>query len=146
MRMKIRLQLPEVSTSRPIRLSNKVGCLKEADIYSNGKSKWPVDFVLMCCYELRRYAVLTKNHLCTFAQKGSLANPTETILMGSCSTVKSSDDEINKEYSFKLDIDATTFYFYAENYEEKEGWIGALGRAMIKPSVMIDSAFDNEYM
>lgn len=46
----------------------------------------------------------------------------------------------------KLDINGTTFYFYAENYEEKEGWIGALGRAMIKPSIMIDSAFDNEYM
>ena len=35
---------------------------------------------------------------------------------------------------------------YAETYEEKEGWIGALGRAMIKPSIMIDEAFDNEYM
>ena len=46
----------------------------------------------------------------------------------------------------KLDINGTTFYFYAENYEEKEGWIGALGRAMIKPSIMIDEAFDNEYM
>lgn len=35
---------------------------------------------------------------------------------------------------------------YAENYAEKEGWIGALGRAMIKKTVMIDSDFDNEYM
>jgi hypothetical protein len=63
-----------------------------------------------------------------------------------CSTVKSADDEINKEFSFKLDIGGTTFYFHAESYEEKEGWIGALGRAMIKPSIMIDEAFDNEYM
>ena len=46
----------------------------------------------------------------------------------------------------KLDINGVTFYFYAETYEEKESWIGALGRAMIKPSIMIDSAFDNEYM
>ena len=46
----------------------------------------------------------------------------------------------------KLDIAGTTFYFCAESYEEKEGWIGALGRAMIKPSIMIDEAFDNEYM
>jgi len=49
-------------------------------------------------------------------------------------------------YHQKLDIGAVTFYFYAETYEEKEGWIGALGRAMIKPSIMIDEAFDNEYM
>ena len=66
--------------------------------------------------------------------------------MDTCSTVKSSDDEINKEFSFKLDINGVTFYFYAESYEEKEGWIGALGRSMIKPSIMIDEAFDNEYM
>ena len=96
-----------------------------------------------CC---RRYAVLTKDHLLTFREKGSYTNPTEAIKMDSCSTVKSSDDEINKEFSFKLDIAGVTFYFYAESYEEKEGWIGALGRSMIKPSIMIDEAFDNEYM
>ena len=85
--------------------------------------------------------------------------------MDTCSTVKSSDDEINKEFSFvslhfngiylnltltlflkKLEINGVTFFFYAESYEEKEGWIGALGRAMIKTSIMIDDAFDNEYM
>ena len=46
----------------------------------------------------------------------------------------------------KLEINGVTFFFYAESYEEKEGWIGALGRAMIKTSIMIDDAFDNEYM
>ena len=35
---------------------------------------------------------------------------------------------------------------HAETYTEKESWIGALGRAMIKPTVMIDDAFDHEYM
>ena len=94
----------------------------------------------------RRYCVLTKDHLLTFREKGSLVNPTEVIKMDSCSTVKSSDDEVNKEFSFKLDIGGTTFYLQAESYEEKESWIGALGRAMIKPSIMIDEAFDNEYM
>ena len=49
-------------------------------------------------------------------------------------------------YFQKLDINGVTFYFYAESYDEKEGWIGALGRAMIKRSIMIDDAFDNEYM
>ncbi len=94
----------------------------------------------------RRYAVLTKDFLLTFVAKGQYTNPTEAIKMEICSTVKSADDEINKEFSFKLDIGGTTFYFHAESYEEKEGWIGALGRAMIKPSIMIDEAFDNEYM
>jgi hypothetical protein len=94
----------------------------------------------------RRYAVLTKDFLLTFCERGNYTNPTEAIKMETCSTVKSSDDEINKEFSFKLDIAGVTFYFYADTYEEKEGWIGALGRAMIKPSIMIDEAFDNEYM
>ena len=97
-------------------------------------------------YACRRYAVLTKDHLLTFKEKGNYTAPTEAIKMDTCSTVKSSDDEINKEFSFKLDINGVTFYFYAESYEEKEGWIGALGRSMIKPSIMIDEAFDNEYM
>ena len=40
----------------------------------------------------------------------------------------------------------TIFYMYAADYSEKESWIGALGKAMIKPSVMIDDNFDNDYM
>jgi len=48
--------------------------------------------------------VLTKDFLLTFVEKGVFTNPTEAIRMETCSTVKSSDDEINKEFSFKLDI------------------------------------------
>ncbi len=31
----------------------------------------------------------------------------------------------------------------AESYTEKEGWIGALGKAMIKQSVLIDDDMDD---
>ncbi len=34
------------------------------------------------------------------------------------------------------------FYLQAENYADKEGWIGALGKAMIRPGVMKG---DDEY-
>jgi len=34
----------------------------------------------------------------------------------------------------------------AENYAEKEGWIGALGKAMIKKSVLIDNEDEDAYM
>ena len=35
----------------------------------------------------------------------------------------------------------------AESYAEKESWIGALGKAMIKTSVMIDDEADeDQYM
>ena len=39
-----------------------------------------------------------------------------------------------------------TFYMQAESYQEKEAWIGALGKAMIKQSVMIDDDVDDKYM
>lgn len=34
----------------------------------------------------------------------------------------------------------------AENYGDKEAWIGALGKAMIKSSVMIEEVDDDAYM
>ncbi len=143
-----------MATSLKIKSSKKAGSSSEADISCSGKSKFLSGAKLLQYYPVtnklyfafRRYAVLTKDFLLTFVAKGQYTNPTEAIKMEICSTVKSADDEINKEFSFKLDIGGTTFYFHAESYEEKEGWIGALGRAMIKPSIMIDEAFDNEYM
>ena len=49
------------------------------------------------------------------------------------------EDEINKENAFKLDVKGNTFYLQAENYGDKESWIGALGKAMIKNTVLIDN-------
>ena len=65
--------------------------------------------------------------------------------MNTCCTVKSVEEEINKPNAFvsllqhclteliqKLEVKGRTFYMQADNYAEKEGWIGALGKAMIK--------------
>ena len=38
-----------------------------------------------------------------------------------------------------------TFYFMGKDNSDKEGWIGALGKAMIKTSVMMDN-MDGVYM
>ena len=46
---------------------------------------------------LRRYVVLTKEYLFTFREQGNYTAPTESIKMSQCSTVKSSDDEINMQ-------------------------------------------------
>ena len=32
----------------------------------------------------------------------------------------------------KIITDETVFYFQAKNFEEKESWIGAIGKAMVK--------------
>merc|ERR1712039_1056569 len=91
-----------------------------------------------------RYVVLTKTHLLSFKERvtnGRYENPTEVIPMKSCQTVKSSDDETNKPDTFKLEVSGTVFYFMAPSFAEKEAWIGALGRCMIKPTVLIDDNF-----
>lgn len=73
--------------------------------------------------------------------------------MDTCCTVKSVEEEVNKPNAFvfipiclliqKLEVKGRTFYMQAESYAEKEGWIGALGKAMIKKSVMIDDEYED---
>jgi len=43
-------------------------------------------------------------------------------------------------------VKGRTFYMQAESYGEKESWIGALGKAMIKQSVLIDDEEEDQYM
>ena len=54
----------------------------------------------MIVFYVRRYVVLTKEYLFTFREEGDFTSPTESIKMDQCCTVKSSDDEINKEFTF----------------------------------------------
>ena len=48
----------------------------------------------------RRYVVLIKTHLMTFASEDNLTAPTEIIHINNCCTVKSADDELNIKNSF----------------------------------------------
>ena len=77
---------------------------------------------------------------------GDYSSPTEIIPINNCCTVKSADDELNLKNSFKVLVQDRTFYFLGQDNQEKESWIGALGKAMIKSSVMIDTDMDGVYM
>lgn len=46
--------------------------------------------------------MLTSYALYTFKDNFKLKDPTETILLSECTTIKSSDDETNKENSFVI--------------------------------------------
>ena len=95
----------------------------------------------------RRYVVLIKSHMLTFKDNtGDYANPTECIPINNCCTVKSADDELNIKNTFKILVQDRTFYFMGTDNSDKESWIGALGKAMIKTSVMIDDNMDGVYM
>lgn len=83
----------------------------------------------------------------TFKSERNYKSPTESVFLKECTTIKSAEDEINKEYSFvktlqkkilfffyffltwnqKLESAARTFYMIAETNAEKESWIGAIG-------------------
>ena len=77
---------------------------------------------------------------------GDYSTPTEVIPINNCCTVKSADDELNIKNTFKVLVQDRTFYFMGVDNSDKEAWIGALGKAMIKASVMIDENMDGVYM
>ena len=101
---------------------------------------------------------------------GDYSAPTEIIPINNCCTVKSADDELNIKNSFvspilifwqikkfllislffifsqKVLVSDRTFYFMGSDNSDKEAWIGALGKAMIKTSVMIEDNMEGVYM
>ena len=104
-----------------------------------------------------------KTHMLTYKDNsGNYSAPTEIIPINNCCTVKSADDELNIKNTFvsficfiayfifvyfqKVLVSDRTFYFLGADNGDKESWIGALGKAMIKTSVMIDDNMDGVYM
>ena len=89
-----------------------------------------------------RWVVLTEANIYTFENKGIYKNPTEVIDVKTIKTVKT--DETKKGFNFvrkyfiyfsgeqKVITDSITFFFEARTFEEKEAWIGAIGKAMVK--------------
>mmetsp|Transcript_58752 Transcript_58752/g.149082 ORF Transcript_58752/g.149082 Transcript_58752/m.149082 type:complete len:123 (-) Transcript_58752:63-431(-) len=86
----------------------------------------------------RRWFVLTPQYLCSFKNQGENRNPTEWIRLRECSTVKSADEDTTKENSFRVDTPTRVFYLIAESGQEKESWIGQIGRQMVRRTVLME--------
>ena len=56
------------------------------------------------------------------------------IDLSDCLTVKSADDKINKPHCFEVSTRSKTYYMYANTENEKDEWIGAIGRAIVRNS------------
>mmetsp|Transcript_26940 Transcript_26940/g.23801 ORF Transcript_26940/g.23801 Transcript_26940/m.23801 type:complete len:122 (-) Transcript_26940:115-480(-) len=93
----------------------------------------------------KRWFVLTPTHLYSFKEEKKYKNPTEVIVLKDCTTVKSAEDEIHKENAFRIDSYNRVFYIIANSGADKEGWIGAIGKAMVKPSLRKDNDGDDDY-
>jgi hypothetical protein len=84
----------------------------------------------------RRWLVLTATHLCSYKKERDYGHPTESIVLKECATVKSAEDDTNQQHSFRVETTARTFFFVASDSADKEAWIGAIGRVMVRPTVM----------
>jgi len=87
----------------------------------------------------QRWIVLTSQYICSFESQGGHvgSSPTEYLLLKDCTTVRSADEETGREHSLKIESSDRTFYLVASSQEDKESWIGVIGRQMIRPTVLI---------
>eukprot|EP01017_Pseudomicrothorax_dubius_P015833 TRINITY_DN1807_c0_g1_i1.p1 TRINITY_DN1807_c0_g1~~TRINITY_DN1807_c0_g1_i1.p1 ORF type:complete len:129 (-),score=29.22 TRINITY_DN1807_c0_g1_i1:132-518(-) len=87
----------------------------------------------------QRWFVLTPTCIYSFKAEKTYKDPTEVIPLKDCSTIKSAEDEVHKEFAFRIDCKDRTFYLTASSATEKESWIGAIGKAMVKLSARRNS-------
>ena len=88
-----------------------------------------------------RWTVLTRQFLCTYEYQGEETlgkTPTEFLALRECQTVRSAEDEVGKAHAFRVDGPDRTFFLVAESKDDKERWIGAIGKAMLRGSVLVD--------
>lgn len=89
------------------------------------RSKWLKDW-------RRRYFILKGNTL--YFSKSATGPPHGEINLRECLTVKSAEDKTNKKHSFEVATPSETFFLYADSEKEKDDWVGALGRAIVRGS------------
>mmetsp|Transcript_9977 Transcript_9977/g.31414 ORF Transcript_9977/g.31414 Transcript_9977/m.31414 type:complete len:122 (+) Transcript_9977:51-416(+) len=93
----------------------------------------------------RRYFVLKGSKL--YFMKTPKDEPHGTIDLADCLTVKSADDKTHKRHSFEVATPEATFFMCAESDKEKDEWIGAIGRAIVRHSGAFspdDDAYEDE--
>ena len=119
--------------------SDKVITISKSDILKEGFLKKESRFRKVW---RERWVVLTTSFVYTFENKDVYRNPTETIDVKKIKTVKTDETKsgfffvshnwINFSIIQKIITEDDVFYFEAKSFEEKESWIGAVGKAMVK--------------
>eukprot|EP01138_Halocafeteria_seosinensis_P001721 gb/GECG01001764.1/.p1 GENE.gb/GECG01001764.1/~~gb/GECG01001764.1/.p1 ORF type:complete len:140 (+),score=21.35 gb/GECG01001764.1/:1-420(+) len=80
----------------------------------------------------RRYFVLMGNQL--FFKKDPKDQPHGVINLTQCLTVKSAMEKTGKNHSFEVATPDQTYFMYADSETDKDDWIGAIGRAIVRYS------------
>jgi hypothetical protein len=60
--------------------------------------------------------------------------PRGVIDINKCLSIKGAEDTINKPFAFEVSTNSDSMFFIAETEKEKEDWINAVGRAIVKHS------------
>ena len=61
-------------------------------------------------------------------------SPHGMIDLSKCMTVKSAELKAGKKNAIEVSTTDTTYYMYADNEQEKDEWIGAIGRSIVQAS------------
>ena len=85
----------------------------------------------------RRWFVLKDGKLLWFAgpDVNSTSQPRGVIDVRKCLSVTGAEDVLNRQFGFELSSKTDTMYFVADSAKEKEEWINALGKAVVKHSL-----------
>lgn len=84
----------------------------------------------------RRWFVLKDGKIFWF--KTDIVNP-DTVPRGiievnKCLSIKGAEDAINKPHAFEISTTEANMFFIADTDKEKEDWINAVGRAIVRHS------------
>ena len=80
----------------------------------------------------KRYFVL-KGNMLHFA-KDKHSQPHGSVCLSDCLTVKSAEQKIHKRNCFEITTPSSTFFMCSDTEKEKDEWIGAVGKAIVKYS------------
>mmetsp|Transcript_8606 Transcript_8606/g.10683 ORF Transcript_8606/g.10683 Transcript_8606/m.10683 type:complete len:174 (+) Transcript_8606:86-607(+) len=80
----------------------------------------------------RRYFILKGNHL--FFSKSTSKAPHGMIDLKNCLTVKSAEEKTRRPHSLVIKTPDETYYCFADTEREKDDWIGAVGKAIVRAS------------
>lgn len=75
-------------------------------------------------------------------ERAECVSALQVLYLRDCSTVKSADEEVNRENAFRVDTPTRVFFLVADSCAEKESWIGQIGRQMVRPSVLTEYSDD----
>lgn len=92
----------------------------------------------------RRWFVLKQGKIFWF--KSDIVQPDSqprgVIEVNKCLSIKGAEDVLNKPHAFELSTTEDSMFFIADTVKEKEDWINAVGKAIVRHS---KSLLDNDH-